>query len=67
MLPESTLIGMPDGVNRWSENPYPHISTRGISKYIIHRILNDAFYYNQAVKDVEDDVSYDIGIRRPLL
>lgn len=57
----------PDGVNRWSENPYPHISTRGISKYIIHRILNDAFYYKQAVKDIEDSVGYDIGIRRPLL
>ena len=25
----------PDGINRWSENPYPCISTRGIAQYIM--------------------------------
>ncbi|MDP3766251.1 MAG: hypothetical protein Q8R04_07095 [Nanoarchaeota archaeon] len=56
-----------DGINRWSENPYPAISSRGVSKYIIHRILNDTFHYKRAVENVEDEVGYDIGIRRPII
>ncbi|MBS3100911.1 hypothetical protein J4204_02160 [Candidatus Woesearchaeota archaeon] len=56
-----------DGINRWSENPYPHITTRGASKYILHRLLNDTYHYAEAVKWADDEVGYDIGIRRPIV
>ena len=57
-----------NGINRWSENPFTKISTRGLSKWIIYRILIDL--------PVEDAIrtaklaarkGYDYGIRRPLV
>lgn len=54
------------GINKWSENPFPQISTRGIAKWIIYRILMD-LPWDQAVKEAKNDDGYDYGIRRPLV
>ena len=56
-----------DGVNKWSENPYPHISSRGIAKYIMYWIAVRTQNLKEAVEAAESDEGYDIGIRRPLV
>ena len=37
-----------EGVNRWSENPFPHITTRGMALYLIDLTLRKTFSYNEA-------------------
>ena len=54
------------GINKWSENPFPQVSTRGIAKWMIYRILMD-LPWEQAVKAAKNDDGYDYGIRRPLV
>jgi len=56
------------GINRWSENPFPKISTRGLSKWIIYRILID-LPVDDAIRTAKEAArkGYDYGIRRPLL
>ena len=57
----------PEGVNKWSENPYPHISTRGIAKYIMYWIAVRTQNLKEAQDAAESEKGYDIGIRRPLV
>lgn len=56
----------PEGINRWSENPFPIISSRGIAKYLIHRILLDLLW-DDALEAIENPDGYDFGLRRPLV
>ncbi|MBI4452591.1 hypothetical protein HY637_04120 [Candidatus Woesearchaeota archaeon] len=57
----------PDGINKWSENPYPHISTRGLAKYIIYWIAVRTNNLAEAIEAAESEKGYDIGIRRPIV
>lgn len=54
------------GINMWSENPFPKISSRGLPKYISHRLLME-LYYDTAVKFGINKIGWDIGVRRPLI
>jgi len=49
-------------VNKWSENPFPHISTRGIALYIAHRVASDVWYYKEG-EDVLEGHKFDYGVR----
>lgn len=46
----------------WSENPYSHISSRGIALYLKHLAESDAYYFNEAEKILEGH-QYDYGTR----
>jgi len=48
--------------NEWSENPYPHISTRGIALYLKHLAESDVYYFQEAEKILEGG-RYDYGTR----
>lgn len=50
------------GVNRWSENPFPHISTRGIALYIAHLAASAAYNYQEAEQSLEGH-PFDYGVR----
>lgn len=54
----------PDGINRWSENPFPHVSTRGIGKYLIDLTLRRTFGF-EAARNVlrSNNQKWDYGIR----
>ena len=49
-------------VGRWSENPFPHISTRGIALYIAHLVATDVWNYKDA-EDVLEGHKFDYGVR----
>ena len=51
-----------DGINRWSENPYPHITTRGIAKYLIDIAIRRTFSFQEARKALME-FEWDYGIR----
>jgi hypothetical protein len=48
--------------NEWSENPYPHVSTRGIALYLAYVVASDAYNYDEAAK-VLDGHNMDYGVR----
>ncbi|MBI3035896.1 hypothetical protein HYY71_06255 [Candidatus Woesearchaeota archaeon] len=55
------------GINKWSENPFPAVSTRGLAKWIIYRYIKD-LNWDDAKKEARNrEPGYDYGIRRPLL
>ena len=56
-----------EGINKWSENPYPHISTRGIAKYIMYWVAVRTQNIEEAKEAAESEKGYDIGVRRPLV
>ena len=56
-----------EGINKWSENPYPHISTRGVAKYMMYWIATKTFNLSQASDAADQIGQWDIGIRRPLV
>lgn len=56
----------PDGINRLSENPFPAISSRGIAKYIMHRLLID-LHWEDAMDAAENSDGYDYGVRRSIV
>jgi hypothetical protein len=56
-----------EGVNRWSENPYPHITTRGVAKYMMYWIAVRTQNLNEAIEAADKVGAWDIGIRRPLV
>ncbi len=49
-------------VNRWSENPFPHISTRGIALFIAHLVATDVWNYKDA-EDALEGNKFDYGVR----
>ncbi|MBS3158915.1 hypothetical protein J4206_06530 [Candidatus Woesearchaeota archaeon] len=54
------------GINKYSENPDPTIGTRGIAKYLIDRVLREAFTFEEArevLKGGEHGPKYDFGVR----
>ncbi len=51
-----------DGVNKWSENPFPHITTRGIAKYLIDLTLRKTFSFNEARRILKGH-QWDYGVR----
>lgn len=53
----------PDGINRWSENPFPHVTTRGIAKFIIDFVLRNTFSFENARKTLKREPGWDYGIR----
>ena len=58
-----------DGVNRWSENPFPHISSRGLAQYIRNRAIIGLYSFEDQKRTVREvgASGYDFGIRRPLV
>ncbi|MBI2542284.1 hypothetical protein HYV80_06250 [Candidatus Woesearchaeota archaeon] len=55
-----------DGINKWSENPFPKKSSRGLPKYIADRLLRE-LYWDHAVRVGKNPVGWDIGLRKPLI
>jgi len=51
------------GINRFSENPYPHISTRGMAKYLLFWIATKTINISEAASAAENGIGYDIGPR----
>ncbi|MFC1800741.1 hypothetical protein ACFLYT_01660 [Nanoarchaeota archaeon] len=54
-----------DAITEWTENPNPHMSTRGIAKYIINRVIEDTNYSLEETNRVLEKKKYDFGIRKP--
>ncbi len=52
-----------NGINRFSENPYPCISTRGIAKYILFFIATKTMGLHEAAAVAEKGIGYDISVR----
>ena len=48
--------------NRWSENPFPHISTRGIALYIQFLVASDVWYYKEGEEALKNH-KFDYGVR----
>ena len=48
--------------NEWSENPFPHVSTRGIALYIAYLVATDVWDYKDA-EEVLEGMSFDYGVR----
>lgn len=51
-----------DGINKWSENPFPHVATRGLAKYIIDFVLRNSFSFENARNTLKGG-EWDYGIR----
>ena len=49
-------------INEWDENPFPHISTRGIALYIDYLVKSDVWDYNDAIKALKGR-KFDYGVR----
>lgn len=56
-----------EGINKWSENPYPRISSRGVAKYIMYWIAVRTQNLSEAGEAAESEKGYDIGVRIPLV
>ncbi|MBS3096717.1 hypothetical protein J4480_04725 [Candidatus Woesearchaeota archaeon] len=37
-----------DGITRWSENPFPHVTTRGLAHYLIDRVIRGSYKFEDA-------------------
>lgn len=59
----------PDAINRWSENPFPTISTRGVAQFLLDRVLRDLYEYDDQRRTMIEftQQGYDYGVRRPLI
>lgn len=57
------------GINRWSENPFPHISTRGLAQYILDRTIRGLYSLEDQKRTIREvgKSGYDYGIRRPIV
>lgn len=51
-----------DGINRWSENPFPHVSSRGIAKYLIDTAIWTTYNFEEA-RNALKGKEYDYGRR----
>ncbi len=49
-------------ITEWSENPFPHISTRGLAHYLFYRAATDVWNYTDAEKALEG-LEMDYGVR----
>ena len=49
-------------VNEWDENPFPHISSRGLALYIDHLVKSDVWTYKDA-EEVLEGHKFDYGVR----
>ena len=52
-----------DGINKWSENPFPHISTRGLAKFLIDFTMRNNFSFEKARNALKREPGWDYGIR----
>lgn len=50
------------GINRWSENPFPHYSTRGIGLYIWYFAASDVYRYEEG-EELLKGHKMDYGVR----
>ena len=61
----------PDGITKWSENPFPHFTTRGLSKYLIDLTIRNTFLFEEARQTLASlGEKWDYGIRhygKPLI
>ena len=48
--------------NEWSENPFPHVSTRGIALYISYLVGSDVWYYKEGEESLKGH-KFDYGVR----
>ncbi len=51
------------GINLFSQNPYPCISTRGIAKYILFFIVTKTETLREAAEAADNNIGYDMGVR----
>ena len=51
-----------EGINRWSENPFPHVSARGFAKYLINLTLSKSFSFSDARNALKGH-TWDYGVR----
>ena len=49
-------------INEWDENPFPHISTRGIALYFDYMVKSRVWNYEDAKKSLKD-LKLDYGVR----
>ena len=49
-------------INEWDENPFPHISTRGIALYIDYLVKSDVWDYKDAIRALKGH-KFDYGVR----
>ncbi len=52
----------PDGIEKWSENPFPHVATRGFGKYLINLVLNNTYSLEEARRVLKGHL-WDYGVR----
>lgn len=52
----------PNHINKWSENPYPMISTRGIAKYLIDRVIRSSVLFKDQREALKRGIGYDYNI-----
>lgn len=58
--------GLKEEINQWAECPFPKISSRGLPKYVAHRLLME-LYYSDAIRFGINKKGWDIGLRRPII
>jgi len=51
-----------EGVSMWSENPFPHVTSRGIAKYLIDLTMRRTFSFKEA-RDILKRYQWDFGVR----
>lgn len=52
----------PDGIKRWSKNPFPHVSTRGLAKYLIDKTIRGTYKFEEA-RNALKGIEWDYGRR----
>ena len=53
----------PDGIDKWSENPFPHVTTRGLAKYLIDLTLRKSYRFSEAREILRQNHNWDYGVR----
>tara|TARA_Y100000310_G_scaffold151291_1_gene150880 strand:- start:15014 stop:17143 length:2130 start_codon:yes stop_codon:yes gene_type:complete len=56
------------GINQWSENPFPFMSTRGLAQFLKDRIERDLWDYEDQKRTMveKSQVGYDYGVRKEI-
>lgn len=57
------------GINRWSDNPFPYIGSRGMAQYVLDRVIRGLYSFKDQRRTITDFgiKGYDYGVRRPLV
>lgn len=53
-----------EGITKWSENPFPHVTSRGMAKYLIDLTIRNTFSFNEAREILRSgQQKWDYGVR----